>query len=116
MPEAILAAVRALNLAASLSLFGTLLFRAAVAPPALAGAPAPGVRRLEKRLATWFAWLWLQAAAMSGAEDLAAAAAAVPVALAETWFGRVSAVRLGLLTAALGLRLAGGGLAAGRAW
>ena len=111
MPEAILPAVRALHVAMCMSLFGALLFRVAIAPPALAGAPA-GAPRVERRLArlatgslaaalaTWLAWLWFQTAAMSGAEGAEAVAAAVPVVLGQTVFGQVSAVRLGLLVAA----------------
>ena len=130
VPEAILPAVRALHVAASMSLFGALLFRTAIAPPALAGAPGADTERFERRLArlaagslaaavtTWFAWLWLQAAAMSGAEDFAASLEAVPVALGQTWFGRVSAVRLGLLVAAGGCLSSGAASLGGplRAW
>lgn len=117
--EAILPAIRALHVAACLSLFGALLFRVAIVPPALSSAPSTDTGRFESRLvclvagsfvvalATWIVWLWLQAAAMSGAEDTAAVAEAIPVVLGQTWFGHVSAVRLGLFLVT-GLCLLGG--------
>src|SRR5690348_14068565 len=98
MPN-LLALVRALHLAASLSLFGTLLFRAVIAPPVLARAPQPSATGLAARLARLASgslaialgailpWLPLQAAAMSGAETLGDALSAVGPTLLSTNFG-----------------------------
>lgn len=108
-----LAVMRALQVAATLSAFGALLFRAAVAPVALAQVDADVADRLGRGLAVIVrasivaalaaaaAWLPFQAAAMSGAGSMGEAMAAVPVVLFETVFGHALLLRVVLLAAAL---------------
>jgi putative copper export protein len=98
------AAVRALHLAAALSLLGSAGFIAWILP---AAGPPPGA--LHRRLtlvmrvsgliavAAGAAWFALQAAAISGAESLAELREALPVVAFHTRFGTILLVRLGLL-------------------
>lgn len=111
MPE-LLGLARAIHVAASLSLFGSLLFHAAIAPAAIERCPVDAGRRLGERLDRLVAaslvvalvgavvWLLLQAMAMSGARDLADVARAIAPAILETRFGHVLLARVALLLAA----------------
>jgi len=109
-----LAALRGAHVAALLSLFGTLVFRAVVAPAALAAAPAvgPAVRTRVLRigwvsalLALGFgaAWLVLQAAVIAGADTVGETLSVLPVVAVDTQFGRLVLLRLSLLLAVLRL-------------
>ena len=96
---AALALLRGLHLAALLSVFGTLLFAALVAPPSL----RPRLIRHARlgalaALATGAAWVAVQAATFAGSWDLAVA---IPPTLRFTRFGHVLAVRLVLIAAVL---------------
>lgn len=109
----LLAVMRGLHLAATLSVFGALLFRAAVAPAALAQVGKElgdhvldGLRTLVRlsivaAITTAAVWLLLQAAAMSGAGSMAEAMTAVPIVLLRTVFGHALLLRLLFLGAAL---------------
>ena len=109
----LLGLIRGLQLAATLSAFGALLFRSAVAPAALARVDAGSADRISDSLTlivrasvvaalvSAAAWLPLEAAAMSGAGNVAETAAAVPVVLLQTVFGHALSLRLLLLGTAL---------------
>ncbi len=106
-----LALMRGLSVAALLSVFGALLFRAAVAPPVLllpGLAQLPGDWFLRRwRLVFWaswagailatLGWMALQAASMADADSLAAAVSAMPSVLTDTRFGQVLLLRLAVL-------------------
>ena len=109
-----LAALRGAHVAALLSLFGTLVFSALVAPAGLAAAPevGPAVRirltrfSLFSALAAFglgVAWLVSQAAVIASAETLRETLSALPIVATDTQFGRLVLVRLGLLLAVLPL-------------
>jgi putative copper export protein/mono/diheme cytochrome c family protein len=109
-----LAALRGVHVAALLSLFGSLVFGALVAPAAVAAAPAvgPAVRTRLRRIAVvsallalmlGVAWLVLQAAVIAGADSVGDTVSAVPVVAADTRFGRLVLVRLGVLLAVVPL-------------
>jgi len=99
--------MRALHLAASLSLLGSAGFIAWILPAA--GPPPDALRRRLTRV-LWIsgliavvagaAWFVLQAAAISGAEDLPDLEDALPVVAMQTRYGNVLLVRLGLLLVA----------------
>jgi putative copper resistance protein D len=132
-----LALARGVQLAAVLSLFGTLLTTIVVARPALAGAPQAVAAALACRLArlrqaslllavcSAAVWLLLQAADMAGG-GAAAALGAAPAVLLDTRFGHALLLRLGLLVLAAGLArhrrgavpalLAGGIALAAQSW
>ncbi|MDR3537352.1 MAG: CopD family protein [Acetobacteraceae bacterium] len=106
--EIVLAGLRGLHLATLLSLFGTLVFVAAVAPPALAMAPDAGarLRRGLRRLGHWSvtlalvfgaAWFVVQAAAIGGTEGVGNTLAVLPVVALHTRFGQVVLLRAALL-------------------
>lgn len=109
----LLGLIRGLQLAATLSAFGALLFRSAVAPAALAHVDAGSADRISDSLTlivrasivaafvSAVAWLPLEAAAMSGASSVAETAAAVPIVLLQTVFGHALSLRLLLLGTAL---------------
>ena len=109
-----LALVRGVQLAAVLSLFGTLLATIALLPAARAGAPPAAAAALTCRLArlrlislllavlSAAAWLLLQAADMAGG-GAAAAFGAAPTVLLATRFGHALLLRLVLLGLAAGL-------------
>jgi len=108
------AVLRGAHLIALLSLFGTLVFLAAVAPAALAeaGAAGPPARRRLLRIARLsaalalvigIAWLVLEAAIIAGAENAASALHALPTVALDTQFGRFVLLRLALLVAVLPL-------------
>jgi putative copper export protein/mono/diheme cytochrome c family protein len=111
VPE-LLGIARALHVAMSLSLFGTFLFRVAVAPAAIQRTPADAARRLGKRLdllaisslvaalVSAAGWLLLQTTAMSGARSFSATGQAIGPALLQTQFGHVLILRVSLLLAA----------------
>jgi putative copper export protein/mono/diheme cytochrome c family protein len=108
----LLGIARAVHVAASLSLFGSLLFRATIAPAVLRDVSAVPARRLDDRLdrvvlvsllaaiVTAAVWVLLQARAMSGAESFVATAVAAKFALLETRYGWVMLSRTALLAAA----------------
>ena len=103
----LLTLVRGLSVAALLSTFGVLLFRAAVAPAVLPRMPDGGLFLRRWRLLFWsswcaailatLAWLALQAASMADADNLPATASAIPTVLMDTSFGHVLLLRLGIL-------------------
>jgi copper resistance protein D len=118
-----LALVQGLSVAALFSGFGSLLFLAAVAPPALARMAAPegavvadrcrALARVALLLAILaeFAWLWLEAATLSDADGAVQAAGAIPVVVADTEFGHLIVAQVLLLAASVllsgrGLRIA----------
>lgn len=104
-----LTAVRGVQIAASLSLFGVAAFWSVVAPPVLRAAGdatrdriEAGFRRLFRAslgvaVAAALVWLVAQAAFMAEAESMADAAAAVWPVLTATRFGHVLGARLLLL-------------------
>jgi putative copper resistance protein D len=102
-----LTAVRGVQIAASLSAFGTAVFWSAVASPVLqAGATRSrieaGLRRLLRAslavaVAAALVWLVAQAAFMADAESMADVAAALWPVLTDTHFGHVLGTRLLLL-------------------
>jgi copper resistance protein D len=103
-----MAAVRALHFAATALTAGSLLFRAAVATPALRSAAVESVViDAQIRWIAWIGlivtvvsgavWLLLQASSMSGeAYGEAVMSGAIITVLDETQFGRVSAIRFAL--------------------
>jgi len=109
---AALAFGRGVHLAAVLSVFGTLVFRAVIAPPGLAGAPAATAARLERRLTSWvwysFAaalltagvWLAEQTIDMAEAGSADEILAALRPVLLQTRFGHLLLLRLALLLTA----------------
>ena len=99
---------RGIHLLATLAVFGTLLFVALVAPPALAlgGRGAAAAERQLGRMAlgglltavlAGLAWLAAEAARMSDAASLGAALGAAPTVLFHTRFGEALQIRLILL-------------------
>jgi len=112
-PEAAQGLVRGAHVAATLSVFGTFLFRALVAPPALAAASADAVARFDRRvgrlasasaaaaLVTAAAWCWLQAETFADGDAAARIFSVVPVVLLDTHFGPLVGGRLGLLLVAV---------------
>jgi len=108
-----LALCRGLHVAALLSALGGLLLTAVVARPAIAGWPeAPLLRRrlgwliavsLLVALAAGIGWGLGSAASIADADSLAETLAAVPPVVAQTRFGTLLLVRLGLLVLALAL-------------
>jgi putative copper export protein/mono/diheme cytochrome c family protein len=113
----IMAGLRGLHLAASVSLLGTAAFVAWMLPAA-GKVPARLHRRLVRlwwvsgavALLAGLAWFTLQAAAIAGAGTVAETWAAVPLVAAHTRFGSTLMVRLGLLLVATILGLAGRGV------
>jgi putative copper export protein/mono/diheme cytochrome c family protein len=113
----IMALMRGLHLAATLSLLGTAGFLAWMLPAA-GGVPAALRRRLGRvwwvsgvvSVAAGLGWLTLQAAAIAGANDAAAVWAALPVVATHTRFGTTLMLRLALLLVATGLGVAGRGI------
>jgi putative copper export protein/mono/diheme cytochrome c family protein len=113
----IMALMRGLHLAATLSLLGTAGFIAWVLP---AGGRAPALlyRHLVRvwwvsgavSVAAGLAWFTLQAAAIAGADSAAAVWAAQPVVAAHTRFGTTLMMRLALVLIATGLGMAGRGV------
>ncbi len=114
-----LALVRGLSVAALLSVFGALLFRAALAPPVLASMQPVDAALFRRRwrfllwsswsaaLVATLAWLVLQASSMADAGSVHAAASATRTVLADTSFGHVLLLRLGVLVL-MALVLGGG--------
>jgi putative copper export protein/mono/diheme cytochrome c family protein len=118
----LLGCVRGLQVAASLSLFGALLFRVAIVPAVLDRAPSDGRPVLDRRikhvaigsvagaLVIAPAWLLLQAGTMVGG-GLSEGAAALGVVLRQSHFGAVFLLRIALLLlAAICLAFRGTGL------
>jgi putative copper export protein/mono/diheme cytochrome c family protein len=115
--EILVALLRGVHLAAQLSLFGTLVFAAVVAPaPAAAGAAeTTRLRTLLLRLArtsavcallAGAAWLTVATAAIAGTSGAATTLHALPVVALNTQFGQWVVLRLTLLIAVLALPLA----------
>jgi putative copper export protein/mono/diheme cytochrome c family protein len=108
----IMALVRGLHLAATLSLLGTAGFLAWMLPAAggVAVGAVPDLLRRRLRRLWWIsglvallagvAWFILQSAAIAGAESLSDLLDAIPVVAAHTRYGNVMMVRLGLLAVA----------------
>jgi putative copper resistance protein D len=104
-----LALLRAVSVAGLFSVFGGLVFRAIVAPPALARLPVP--RLIEERLRSLvlisiavnlvatLGWLILQAADLSDAPSFSASLAALPTVLSRTTFGHVLTVQVAVMVA-----------------
>jgi putative copper resistance protein D len=103
--DAPLVVTRAMHFAATAIPAGALIFRAAVAEPALRSTPAATVVRSQIRLTTWIGvaiavasglvWFQLQAAAMSGLPfGEAMTSGVLSTVLNETQFGLVSKIRL----------------------
>ena len=104
-----LALLRGLAVAALLSVFGSLLFRAALAPPVLARMAVDEAAMFQRRWRVLFrssgaaailaalGWLVLQAASIADAPNLLAGASAVPAVLADTRFGHLLAAQAGIL-------------------
>jgi putative copper export protein/mono/diheme cytochrome c family protein len=104
-----LALVRGVSVAALLSTFGSLLFRAAVAPAVLKrldAATAASIVSPLRRVTAWslllaviatLAWLALESGTMAGANGAAAMANAIPVVLRDTEFGHAVLFRLAVL-------------------
>ncbi len=117
---------RGLWVAALLSAFGSLLFRAVAAPHALRLLPADEAvaagARLDRisgislgvALAAGCAWLLAMAGSMASADTLVQAAAAVPTVLTDTDFGHVLIAQLA--AAVLAVLLPGGGRNPARRW
>jgi putative copper export protein/mono/diheme cytochrome c family protein len=106
--------LRAVHLLALLSLFGTLVSIAVVAPPALAAGGAAGEaahRRLVGlargsavlALASGMLWLGTATATIAGTDTLAATIAVLPTVALRTRFGQLLLLRLLLLLVALPL-------------
>ena len=116
-----LCAARAALVAASLSVFGALLFRSVVAPLAYARMAPDTVAADRRRLRYLLrasaaagllaagAWLVLQAATMADANGLAEAVRAIPTVLARATFGRVLLAQIACLALLLALLGAGDG-------
>lgn len=87
---------RAAHLAALVSLFGCLVFAAAVpsGPPGRIGRTS-----LAAALITWALWFGASAGEVAGADGLGATIRAVPVVLSQTSFGQAAAIRLAALVA-----------------
>jgi putative copper export protein/mono/diheme cytochrome c family protein len=115
--EILVALLRGVHLAAQLSLFGTLVFVAVVAPApvAIGAAEATRLRTLLLRLArisamcallAGAAWLTAATAAIAGTRGVATTLHAVPVVALKTQFGQWVLLRLALLLAVSALPLA----------
>jgi putative copper export protein/mono/diheme cytochrome c family protein len=125
MLEICVALLRGTHVAAMVSLFGTLVFLAVVAPAAMAEAPneAARLRSVLLRLARISAacglilgivWLTVESAVIAGADSTAMTLHALPVVALQTQFGQWLLVRFGLLAAVFAaLTVRRGGLAAG---
>jgi putative copper export protein/mono/diheme cytochrome c family protein len=116
---AMLAVARDASVTALLSAFGTVVFRALVAPKAF-GRMTPEVEAAVKRVLHWLAqasvvtailgtvfWLLVQAATMADADSLRETFAAAPTVLRKTAFGHVVVLQLSalvLVAALLGWR------------
>jgi putative copper export protein/mono/diheme cytochrome c family protein len=115
---------RGVQVAATLSLFGTLGLTVAVARPAAARAPPDAAAALQRRLLglvktsllaallAALAWLPLQSADFADGADLPAALGALPAVAFETRFGHALLLRLALLLLAGGLAVRGRAAAA----
>jgi putative copper resistance protein D len=110
----ILALLRGFHLAALLSLFGTLVSLALVAPVGLrdAGAAAAPARRRLISLARWSGglalligacWIVLQASVIAGATTIGGTLHALVLVARDTQFGNLVLIRLALLLLALPL-------------
>ncbi|MEJ1978998.1 MAG: CopD family protein [Acetobacteraceae bacterium] len=122
----ILILVRSLWVAALLSAFGSLVFRAYVAPHALRLMPGDAALRVGSRLdritrasllgglAAALAWLALESADMASAGTVAQALGAIPTVLADTPFGHILAIQFGAL--ALAALVLGRGRNRARRW
>ena len=109
-PEAVQGLARGIHVAATMSIFGSALFQALVAPPVLASTPAAALVRRRLAALAWISlavalvaalgWLGFQAAAFADGDSLGAILAAVPLILFDTHFGPLIAARLVLLVAA----------------
>ena len=109
-PEAVQGLARGIHVAATMSIFGSALFQALVAPPVLASIPAAALVRRRQAALAWIslavalvaavAWLGFQAAAFADGDSLGAVLAAVPLILFDTHFGPLIAARFALLVAA----------------
>ena len=109
------ALLRGVHLAAQLSLFGTLVFAAIVAPAATSAAETTRLRALLLRLArasalcallAGAAWLTVATAAIAGTSGVATTLHALPVVALKTQFGQWVLLRLALLIVVLALPLA----------
>src|SRR5580692_4884296 len=106
---------RGIHFAAVLSMFGTLVVAAIVAPTALRSVAPDTTQQLYRRLTTLLrgsvlvallvavVWLLVQAADMAGATGIAEAIRATPIALFDTRFGQALGIRCLLLLLTLGL-------------
>jgi putative copper export protein/mono/diheme cytochrome c family protein len=110
-----MALLRGVHLAAQLSLFGTLVFAAIVAPAATSAAETTRLRALLLRLArasalcallAGAAWLTVATAAIAGTSGVATTLHALPVVALKTQFGQWVLLRLALLIVVLALPLA----------
>lgn len=108
--EICVALLRGSHVAAVVSLFGTLVFLAVVAPAAMAEAPseAARLRSMLLRLArisgacgliVGIVWLTIKSAVIAGADSASMTLQAVPVVALQTQFGQWLLVRFGLLIA-----------------
>jgi putative copper export protein/mono/diheme cytochrome c family protein len=103
----IMAMMRGLHLAATLSLLGTVGFIAWVLPAA-STVPDPLGRRLTRlwwisglvALLAGAGWFALQSAAIAGADNLSDLLAALPIVAADTRYGNILSTRFGLLLVA----------------
>ncbi|HEY7578841.1 MAG TPA: CopD family protein [Acetobacteraceae bacterium] len=105
--QAVSALLRGIHVAALVSLFGTLLFLAVIAP-----GEALRLRSMLRRLARTSAacalsigvcWLVSESAAIAGADSIRATLAALPVVALQTQYGRWFLLRCALLAVVLGL-------------
>src|SRR3954454_14015519 len=97
---------RGLHLAASFSVFGTILFRTVLAHPVIRHLSGEAAERFDRSCAglVWFsaevavfaaaAWLLMQAADMSLSPTVSDTLAAVPAVLFGTAFGHLLLIRL----------------------
>lgn len=107
----LLALVRALSVAALLSVFGTLMFRNFVAPRVMARMPAETTGKIGARLRlttqlgvvagvlAMVAWLVLQAADMDSAISAEQVMSALPAVVSSTHFGQLVALQIAVLVA-----------------
>ena len=107
LQDIILALLRSAQVAALLSLFGTLVFMLGVAPGAI---EQPGLHRHLLRitrvsaasaLAGGLAWLVMESGVLAGTTSIAGALQAFPIVTSQTQFGRWLLLRLLLLAAIL---------------
>src|ERR1700692_2091118 len=115
MLELAVALGRGVHFAAVLSLFGTLIIAAIIAPAALRDVSSDTAQDLRRRLTTLLRgralvallvgglWLLAQAADMAGASSLIGAIRATPIALFDTQFGQALLVRAVAVLAAVTL-------------